>query len=127
MLNLNPTVPQIFSTIKGLNIPTGRQRWTKKTENRTQIFKETSLKYNGTDRPAVKQWKKTCCEWTGGELAGPVVLTSDRADFRTRAVPGGEQDDFRMKEDEVRHQAVTILHVCAPNHRQGFKTTERKS
>lgn len=51
-MNLNPTIAQFISTINGLTFSVKRQRLSKynRPKNRTSIFKETSFKYDNTDK-----------------------------------------------------------------------------
>ena len=79
----------ITLNVNGLNAPTKRQRlaeWIQKQDPYICCLQETHLKTRDTNRLKVNGWKKIFHANREQKKAGVAILTSDKIDFKTKAV-----------------------------------------
>ena len=79
----------ITLNVNGLNAPTKRLRqaeWIQKQDPYICCLQETHLKTGDTYRLKVKGWKKIFHADRDQKKAGVAILTSDKIDFKTKAV-----------------------------------------
>ena len=79
----------ITLNVNGLNAPTKRQRlaeWIQKQDPYICCLQETHLKTSDTYRLKVKGWKEIFHANRDQKKAGVIILTSDKIDFKTKAV-----------------------------------------
>ena len=89
----------ITLNVNGLNAPTKRQRlaeWIQKQDPYTWCLQETHLKTGDTYRPKVKGWKKIFHAYRDQKKAGVATLTSDKIDFKTKAVKRDKEGHYIM-------------------------------
>ena len=89
----------ITLNVNGLNAPTERQRlakWIQKRDPYICCLQETHLETRDTYRLKVKGWKKIFHANRDQKKAGVAILTSDKIDFKTKAVKRDKEGHYIM-------------------------------
>ena len=108
----------ITLNINGLNAPTQRQRlaeWIQKQDPYICCLQEIHLKTGDTYRLKVKGWKKIFHANRDQKKAGVAILTSDKIDFKTKAVKRDKEGQYIMIKGSIQEEDITIIHIYAPN------------
>ena len=106
----------ITLNINGLNAPTKRQRlaeWIQKQDPYICCLQETHLKTGDTYRLKVKGWKKILHKNRDQKKAGVARLTSDKIDFKIKAVKRDKGHYIMIKRSI--QEDITIINIYAPN------------
>ena len=104
----------ITLNVNGLDAPTKRQKlaeWIQKQDPYICCLQETHLKTRDTHRLKLKGWKKISMQ----KRAGVAILTSDKIDFKTKAVKRDKERHYIMIKGSVQEDNITIVNISAPN------------
>ena len=78
-------------------------------------LQETHLKTGDTYRLKVKGWKKLFHANRDKKKAGVAILTSDKMDFKTKAVKRNKEGHYIMIKGSIQEEDITIINIYAPN------------
>ena len=101
-----------------MNAPTKRQRlaeWILKQGPYICCLQETNLKTKDTYRLKVKGWKKIFHTNRDQKKTGVAILTSDKVDFKTKAVKRDKEGHYIMIKGSIQEEDITIINIYAPN------------
>ena len=104
----------ITLNVNGLNAPTKRQRlaeWIQKQDPYICSLQETHLKTGDTYWLKVKGWKKIFHENRDQRKAGRTLLTSDKIDFKTKAVKRDKEGHYIMIKGSIQEEDITIINI----------------
>ena len=107
----------ITLNVNGVNAPTKRQRlaeWMQKQDPYICCPQETHLKRGDTYRLKMKGWKKFFHANRDQKKAGVAILTSDKIDFKTKAVKR-DKGHYIMIKGSIQEEDITIINIYAPN------------
>ena len=107
----------ITLNVNRLNVPTTRQRfaeWIQKQDPYICCLQETHLKTRDTDRLKVKGWQKIFHANRDQKKAGVAILTSDKTDFKTKAVKRDKDGHYIIIKGSIQED-ITIINTYAPN------------
>ena len=76
-------------------------------------LQETHLKTGDTYRLKVKGWKKIF--HANRKKAGVAILTSDKIDFKTKAVKRDKEGHYIMIKGSIQEEDITIINIYALN------------
>ena len=108
----------ITLNVNGLNAPTKRQRlaeWILKQGPYICCLQETHLKTKDTYRLKTKGWKKIFHTNRDQKKTGVAILTSDKVDFKTKAVKRDKEGHYIMIKGSIQEEDITIINIYAPN------------
>ena len=100
----------------GLDAATKRQRraeWIQKQDSYICCLQETHLKTRDTYRLKVKGWKKIFHANRDQNKAVVAILTSDKIDFKTKAVKRDKEGHDIMIKGSIQED-ITIINIYAP-------------
>ena len=100
-----------------MNSPTKRQRlaeWIHKQVPYICCLQETHLKTGDTDKLKVKGWKKIFHANRDQKKAEVAILTSDKIDFKTKAVKRDKEGHYIMIKESIQEDTA-IINIYAPN------------
>ena len=108
----------ITFNVNGLNAATKRQRlaeWIQKQDPYICCLQETHHKPRDTHKLKVKGWKKIFHANRDQRKAGVAILTSDKIDFKTKAVKRDKDRHYTMNKGSIQEEDITIINIYAPN------------
>jgi len=111
-------VSSINLNVNGLNASAKRQRlaeWIQKQDPYICCLQETHLKTRDTYRLKVKGWKKILHANGDQKKAGVAILTSDKIDFKIKAVKRDKEGYYIMIKGSIQEKGITIINIYAPN------------
>ena len=76
---------------------------------------ETHLKTGDIYTLKVKGWKKIFHANRDQKKAGVAILTSDKIDFKTKAVKRDKEGHYIKIKGSIREEDITIINIYAPN------------
>ena len=95
-----------------------RQRlaeWMQKQDPYICCLQETHLKTRDTYRLKVKGWKKIFHAKGDQKKAGVAILTSDKIDFKIKAVKRDKEGHYIMIKGSLQEKDITIINIYALN------------
>ena len=101
----------ITLNVNGLNAPTKRQRldeWIQKQDPYICCLQETHLKPRDTYRLKVKGYKKIFHANGDEKKAGVAILTSDKIDFKTKAVKRDKEGHYIMIKGSIQEEDIKL-------------------
>ena len=104
--------------MNGLKAPTKRQRLTEYIQKQDPYIcclQEIHLETRDTYRLKVKGWKKLLDANRDQKKAGVAILTSDKIDFKTKAVKGDKEGYYIMIKGSIQEEDITIINIYASN------------
>ena len=107
----------ITLNVNGLNGQTIRQslaEWIQKQDPYICCLQKTHLKIRDTYRLKVKGWKKILHKNRDQKKAGVARLTSDKIDFKIKAVKRDKEGHYIMIKRSIQED-ITIINIYAPN------------
>ena len=111
-------VSSINLNVNGLNASAKRQRlaeWIQKQDPYICCLQETHLKTRDTYSLKVKGWKKILHANGDQKKAGVAILTSDKIDFKIKAVKRDKEGYYIMIKGSIQEKDITIINIYAPN------------
>ena len=78
-------------------------------------LQEIHLKPRDPYRLKVKGWKKIFHANGDQKKAGVAILTSDKIDFKTKAVKIDKEGHYIMIRRSIQEEDITIINIYAPN------------
>ena len=108
----------ITLNVNGLNAPTKRQRLAERIQKQDPYIcciQEIHLKTRDTYRLKVKGWKNIFHANRDQKKAGVAILTSDKIDFKTKAVKRDKEGHYIMIKGSIQQEDITILNIYSPN------------
>ena len=78
-------------------------------------LQETQIKTRDTYRLKVKGWKKIFHANRDQKKAGVAIFTSDKIDFKTKAVKRDKKGHYIMIKGSIQEEDITIINIYAPN------------
>ena len=107
----------ITLNVNVLNAPTKRQRldeWIQKQDPYICCLQETHLKTRDTYRLKMKGWKNIFHANRDQKKVGVAILTSDKIDFKTKAVKR-DKEHYIMIKGSIQEKDIIIINIYAPN------------
>ena len=104
--------------VNGLSAPTKRQRqaeWIQKQDPYICCLQETHHKTRDTYRLKVRGWQKIFHANRDQKKAGVAILTSDKIDFKTKAVKRDKDRHYIMNKGSIQEEDITSINIYAPN------------
>ena len=117
---MNNFLSIITLNVNGLNDPIKRHRiaeWIKNHDPHICCLQETHLRTKDLNRLKVKGWKKIFQE-NGQEKkkkAMVAILTSDKMDFKTRAIKRDPEGNFLIFKGRIPQEDINIVNIYASN------------
>ena len=102
----------ISLNVNGLNAPIKRQRlaeWIQKQDPYICCLQETHIKTRDTYRLKVKSWKKIFHTNGDQKKAGIATFTSDKIDFKIKAVKRDKEGHYTMIKGSVQEEGISSL------------------
>ena len=76
---------------------------------------KTHLITKDTYRLTVKGWKKIFHTNRDQKKAGVAILSSDKIDFKTKAVKRDKEGHYIMIKGSIQEEDITMMNIYAPN------------
>ena len=108
----------ITLNVNGLNAPAKREilaEWIQKQDPYICCLQDTHLKTKDTYRLKTKGWKKIFHTNRDQKKTGVAILTSDKVDFKTKAVKRDKEGHYIMIKGSIQEEDITIINIYAPN------------
>ena len=107
----------ITLNVNGLTTLTKGQRlakWIHKQDPYICCLQVTHLKHRNTYRLKVMVWKKIFHANGDQKKAGVAILTSDKIDFKTKAMKRDIEGHYIMIKGSIQEKDITIINIYAP-------------
>ena len=98
--------------MNGQTIRQSLAEWIQKQDPYICCLQETHLKTKDTYRLKVKGWKKIFHAYRDQKKAGVATLTSDKIDFKTKAVKRDKEGHYIMIKGSIQEEHITIINIC---------------
>ena len=101
-----------------MNVPTKRQRLAEGIQKQDPYIcclQETHLKRKDTYGLKVKGWKKIFHANGDQKKAGVAILTSDKIDFKTKAVKRDKDAHYIIIKGSIQEEDITIINIYETN------------
>ena len=79
------------------------------------FLQETHLKTRDAYRLKLKAWDKIFHANGDQKKAGVTILTSDKIDFKTKAVKRDKEGHYMMIKGSILEEDITIINIYAPS------------
>ena len=115
---INSYLSIITLNVNGLNAPIERHKvadWIKKQKPSICCLQETHLRAKDTYRLKVRGWEKIVHANGQDRKAGVAILTSDKIDFKTKAIKKDKEGRYLMVKGSIKEKDITIINIYVPN------------